>query len=39
MGERFPTCAVAVLDFQVQNWSSIAPHSGTLVDFIRPKDL
>jgi phosphohistidine phosphatase len=36
---KFPTCALAVLDFRISNWSGLAPGSGTLIDFIRPKDL
>jgi phosphohistidine phosphatase len=39
MEEKFPTCAVAVLDFPMRTWKSITPHSAKLVDFIRPKDL
>ena len=35
--EKFPTCALAVLDFDVAAWSSIK--QGTLTDFLRPKDL
>jgi phosphohistidine phosphatase len=35
--EKFPTCALAVLDFDVEAWRDIA--SGELVDFIRPKDI
>src|SRR6185312_15678908 len=39
MEEKFPTCALAVLDFPAPNWKGIATHSAVLVDFIRPKDL
>ena len=35
---KFPTCALAVLDFDTA-WSGIAAASGMLVDFARPKDL
>ncbi len=38
-GEKFPTSAVAVLDFDIQHWKNLAAHSGQLTDFIRPKDL
>jgi len=36
---KFPTGALAVLDFQVNAWSEIAPGDGELVDFARPKGL
>jgi len=36
---KFPTCALAVLDFDVADWSEVVPASGALVDFARPKDL
>jgi phosphohistidine phosphatase len=38
-GEKFPTSAVAVLDFDIQHWKELVAHSGSLIDFIRPKDL
>jgi phosphohistidine phosphatase len=37
--EKFPTCALAVLDFDVGEWRSIEPGTGALIDFVRPKDL
>ncbi len=37
--EKFPTCALAVLDFEVDAWRDIALGKGKLVDFVRPKDL
>lgn len=37
--EKFPTSALAVLDFDVKNWRDIEPGSGALADFVRPKDL
>jgi phosphohistidine phosphatase len=37
--EKFPTAALAVLDFDVQKWREIGPGEGKLVDFVRPKDL
>ena len=37
--ERFPTGALAVLQFDIAAWRELSPHSGALVDFIRPKDL
>ncbi len=39
MEEKFPTCALAVLDFPVQHWSGVWEKGGTLIDFVRPKDL
>ena len=37
--EKFPTCAVAVLDFNVARWRDVAPARGELIDFVRPRDL
>lgn len=37
--EKFPTCALAILDFDVGRWRDVAQNSGKLVDFVRPKDL
>jgi phosphohistidine phosphatase len=37
--EKFPTCALAILDFDVGRWRDVTPSSGKLVDFVRPKDL
>ena len=37
--EKFPTCALAVLDFDVERWRDLKPGEGKLVDFVRPKDL
>ena len=39
LAEKFPTCALAVLDFAVGSWREIASGTGALVDFVRPKDL
>jgi phosphohistidine phosphatase len=39
MEEKFPTCALAVLDFNVKHWRDVEAKSGLLVDFVRPKDL
>jgi|HubBroStandDraft_6_1064221.scaffolds.fasta_scaffold35251_3 phosphohistidine phosphatase len=36
---KFPTCALAVLDFEVDEWSRMAAASAQLFDFMRPKDL
>ncbi|MEJ0041636.1 MAG: histidine phosphatase family protein [Rhizomicrobium sp.] len=37
--EKFPTCALAVLDFDVTRWRDVAPGQGALKDFVRPRDL
>ena len=36
---KFPTAALAVIDFDVNDWNDVAIGSGALVDFIRPKQL
>ena len=35
----YPTCATAVIDFEINDWRAISPRSGTCVDFIVPRDL
>lgn len=37
--EKFPTAALAVLDFDVTRWRDLAPGQGALKDFVRPRDL
>jgi phosphohistidine phosphatase len=37
--EKFPTAALAVLDFDVTRWRDIAPGEGALKDFVRPRDV
>lgn len=37
--EKFPTAALAVLDFRISGWKDLSPGTGKLVDFARPKDL
>ena len=37
--EKFPTAALAVLEFDADRWREIKPGEGKLVDFVRPKDL
>lgn len=37
--EKFPTGALAVFQFEISAWRELSPHSGVLVDFLRPKDL
>jgi len=36
---KFPTCAVAALDFDVENWRDIEHKSGKLVLFLTPLEL
>ena len=36
--EKFPTCALAVLDFDVESWADVTGE-GILLEFIRPRDL
>src|SRR5664279_4412504 len=37
--EKFPTGALAVLDFNTSRWRDVAPGQGELIDFVRPRDL
>ena len=37
--EKFPTAALAVLDFDIERWRDIQPGEGELMDFVRPRDL
>lgn len=39
MDEKFPTCALAVIDFDVPKWADVTPGRGELDAFVRPKDL
>ena len=39
MDEKFPTCALAVIDFDVAAWGDVTPGLGELDAFVRPKDL
>jgi phosphohistidine phosphatase len=39
MEEKFPTAALAVLDFDIAGWKQLSPGEGRLVDFVRPADL
>lgn len=38
MDEKFPTCALAVIDFQIATWRDVVPGLGELHAFVRPKD-
>jgi len=37
--EKFPTAALAVLEFDISSWKKLSPCSGRLLDFVRPRDL
>ncbi len=37
--EKFPTAALAVITFETDDWGAIRSGSGTLVRFVRPRDL
>lgn len=39
MAGKFPTGALAVIDFAVGDWSSVEPGSGILADFLTPRML
>lgn len=39
MTEKFPTAALAIIQFPIEAWSSLKPGQGMLEAFIRPKDL
>ena len=37
--EKFPTCALAEMEFDVDSWADIAPGTGSLRRYVRPRDL
>lgn len=37
--EKFPTCALAILDFDAGRWRDVGEGKGKLVEFVQPKDL
>jgi phosphohistidine phosphatase len=39
LAKKYPTGAVAVIDFAVEMWKDIDADSGTLIDFVIPRDL
>lgn len=39
MTQKFPTAALAVLDFEIPSWRNLKPGLGQLIDYVRPKDL
>lgn len=36
--EKFPTCALAEMEFDLLGWAEVGPGSGRLMRFLRPKD-
>lgn len=39
VANRFPTAGLAVIDFDRTRWDEVAPRSGRIVAFFRPRDL
>jgi phosphohistidine phosphatase len=39
MREKFSTCALAVIKLPAKAWREVNPGTGTLIDFVRPRDL
>src|SRR5262245_16362349 len=39
MTQKFPTAALAVLDFEIASWRGLKPGLGQLIDYVRPRDL
>lgn len=39
LSDKFPTAALAVLEFEIQTWRNLTAGIGHLVDFIRPREL
>jgi phosphohistidine phosphatase len=39
LSEKFPTAAIAVIDFPLDDWASVKPGSGRLDRFVTPKTL
>jgi phosphohistidine phosphatase len=39
MDEKFPTAALAVMDFDISTWKDVAQDEGKIVTFTRPADL
>lgn len=39
MAAKFPTCAVATIDFDLAHWSDLAPGAGRLAAFVTPASL
>lgn len=39
MSTKYPTCGLAVLDFDIEDWRDLAPRSGRLDRFVTPASL
>jgi phosphohistidine phosphatase len=39
LAEKYPTCAVAILDFSIEQWVEVARNSGELALYLTPADL
>lgn len=39
MRRKYPTGALAVIDFPVESWTEVAYGAGSLREFVRPRDL
>jgi phosphohistidine phosphatase len=39
MRRKYPTGALAVIDFSVESWAEVRYSTGTLREFVRPRDL
>lgn len=39
VAEKFPTCSLAEIEFAADRWADVAPGSGRLLRFVRPRDL
>lgn len=38
LADKFPTAALAVLEFTVKDWKRLAPATGRIADFVCPRD-
>jgi phosphohistidine phosphatase len=39
ISEKYPTAALAVITFEIDDWAALAEGAGTLLRFVRPRDL
>ena len=39
LSEEFPTAALVVIDFAIEDWRRLHPRSGRLIRFVTPKSL
>ncbi len=39
MAEGFPTCALAIFEFDIEAWKTLEAAQGELFTYLRPKDL